>query len=176
MNDLHEPSARDRAATRTFTLLEHAKTWYRRPLPQVEIRFDLRGTSAGQARLTGRDTAVIRYNPAILARHPEEFIVQTVAHEVAHVVAFAIFGLRIRPHGAEWQGIMQRFGAEPRRCHAYDVSRLRARSIRHYPYWCGCGRCEISSIRHNRIRTRGIVYLCRRCRQPLRPDALQDRG
>jgi SprT protein len=145
-------------------------------MPDTEVRFDLRGTAAGQARLTGRGAAVIRYNPLILERHPEEFIAQTVAHEVAHVVAFTVFGVRIRPHGSEWRAIMQGFGAEPRRCHAYDVSRLRARALRHYPYRCGCGCCEISSIRHNRIRTRGIVYLCRRCHQPLRPATVHDHG
>ena len=111
----------------------------------------------------------------LLGRHPAEFIAETVPHEVAHVVAFAKHGVRIRPHGAEWQGIMRYFGVAPTRCHGYDVSRLRTRALRRFLYRCNCGTHEISSIRHNRIRTRGVVYLCRRCRQPLQPD-LDTRG
>jgi SprT protein len=158
------------AATRTRDLLRKAENWLGLVMPRVEIRFDLRGTSAGQARVCGKTLALIRYNPTLLGRHPAEFIAETVPHEVAHVVAFAEHGARIRPHGAEWQGIMRYFGVAPTRCHGYDVSRLRTRALRRFLYRCDCGTHEISSIRHNRIRTRGVVYLCRRCRQPLLPD------
>jgi SprT protein len=168
-----DPSPPEVAAARTRALLREAEVWLSLPMPQIEIRFDLRGTSAGQARVHGKAFALIRYNPTLLSRHPAEFIAETVPHEVAHVVAFAKYGARIRPHGAEWQGVMRYFGVVPSRCHGYDVSRLRARAVRRFLYRCSCGTHEISSIRHNRIRTQGAVYLCRRCRQPLQqePDA-----
>lgn len=157
----------EHASDRTGTLLREAAAWLHLAVPQVEIRFDLRGTAAGQARIRNGSFALIRYNAALLSLHPTEFIAETVPHEVAHVVAFAKHGARIRPHGAEWQAVMRHFGVEPSRCHRYDVSRLRTRSLQRFLYRCGCGTHEISSIRHNRICRQGTVYLCRRCRLPL---------
>jgi SprT protein len=164
----------DQAAARTRDLLEEAERWLRVRMPQTEIRFDLRGTSAGQARVKGSGFALIRYNPMLLNRYPTEFIAETVAHEVAHVAAFVRHGPGIRPHGPEWQSVMRHFEVEPSRCHGYDVSRLCTRSLKRFLYRCACGTHEISSIRHNRIGMRGAVYLCRRCREPLKP--VPDRG
>jgi SprT protein len=161
------PSPTEQAAARTGALLREAEAWLRLAMPRVEIRFDLRGTSAGQARMRNGSSPIIRYNATLLRLHPTEFIVETVPHEVAHVVAFVKHGPRIRPHGPEWQAVMRHFGVEPSRCHRYDVSRLRTRSLQRFLYRCSCGTHEISSIRHNRICREGTVYLCRRCRQPL---------
>jgi SprT protein len=157
------------AMDRSRYLLHEAEQWLELAMPDTEIRFDLGGTSAGQARVTGTSTALIRYNPTLLCLHPTEFIKETVAHEVAHVVAFVRHGPGIRPHGPEWKGVMHRFGVEPSRCHGYDVSWLRTRSLQRFAYSCGCRTHQISSIRHNRVRNHGIIYLCRFCRQPLRP-------
>ncbi len=160
----------EQAILRTRRLLSDAEEWLRVRMPATEIRFDLRGTTAGQARLRSPNGALIRYNPALLCRHPIEFIKQTVAQEVAHIVAFVRHGSGIRPHGPEWQVIMRHFGIEPSRCHNYDISRLRTRELRRFAYLCGCSRHELTSIRHKRAQGGGIVYLCRRCRQPLRPE------
>ena len=160
----------EHARARTGALLREAEAWLNLAMPRVEIRFDLRGTAAGQARMRDGSFALIRYNAALLGLHPEVFVAETVPHEVAHVVAFTKHGACIRPHGAEWQAVMRHFGVEPSRCHRYDVSKLRTRSLQRFLYRCGCGTHQISSIRHNRICRQGTVYLCRRCRQPLRHE------
>ncbi|MFB1486437.1 MULTISPECIES: SprT-like domain-containing protein [unclassified Thiocapsa] len=164
------PSPTEHAAARTGALLREAECRLRLAMPRVEIRFDLRGTSAGQARMRNESFAIIRYNATLLGLHPTQFVAETVPHEVAHVVAFVKYGPRIRPHGPEWQAVMRHFGVEPSRCHCYDVSKLRTRSLQRFLYRCSCGTHEISSIRHNRICREGAVYLCRRCRQPLRHE------
>ena len=158
------------AIDRTRHLLRVAQDWLGVEMPATEIRFDLRGTAAGEARLLGSSSAVIRYNPTLLARHPESLIEETVAHEVAHLVAFKRFGTRIRPHGREWQAIMRRFGVAPRRCHSHDVSDLRTRSPRRFVYRCGCRTHELTSIRHRRARTGATVYLCKQCGEPLHAE------
>jgi len=56
------------------------------------VRFGLRGTRAGQVRVTDRSDYLIRYNARLLERHPEAFLSQTVPHETAHLVAFSLFG------------------------------------------------------------------------------------
>lgn len=131
------------------------------------IRFNLRGQSAGQFRIDAGG-CLIRYNLALLARHGEDFLRRTVPHETAHYLAWLLHGRGIRPHGEEWQAIMARLGADPSRCHQFDVSGLKARRLVHYDYHCGCADHRLTSIRHRRIRE-GMRYLCRTCGEPLRP-------
>lgn len=139
----------------------------RLPNAQIEMRFDLRGKAAGQVRIRARGQYLIRYNLELLRRGGIDFIERTVPHEVAHVLAYHEHGPNIRPHGAEWQQIMHRLGAEPARCHDYDVSDLSTRRLNYFSYHCGCMEHRLSSIRHNKV-AKGQRYLCKRCGEPLR--------
>lgn len=136
--------------------------------PAPGIRFDLRGRSAGQFRIDSQGRCTIRYNPTLLLRYGEEFLRSTVPHEVAHYLAYRLHGRQIRPHGPEWQALMHTLGADPSRCHDYDVSDLHARRLRYYTYRCGCSEHRLSSIRHNKVQA-GTRYLCRRCGETLQP-------
>ena len=156
------------AIDQTRDLLQRAAPLTGKLLPVPPIRFDLRGKSAGQLRIDHRGGCTIRYNLALLDRHGEAFLRDTVPHETAHYVAYRLHGRGIRPHGPEWQQIMQLFGADPSRCHDYDVSGLSTRRLRTFLYHCDCGSHHLSSIRHNRI-ARGERYRCRRCGEGLRP-------
>ncbi len=154
---------------RTRTLLAEAAAWLRSAPPDPQIRFDLRGRAAGQARFGARGPWVIRYNPVLLRANGEDFLATTVPHEVAHLIAFARHGSGIRPHGTEWQAIMRHFGAAPERCHRYDVcARAGPHASGSSPYHCDCRGHRLSSIRHHRVLA-GRTYICRRCATPLRP-------
>jgi SprT protein len=142
----------------------------KRSAPAARVQFDLRGQSAGQFRVDASGVAFIRYNRALLARHADAFLAQTLPHEVAHYLTYLRFGRRAQPHGQEWQQIMQSLGADPRRCHEFDVSGLKTRHVRRFVYHCRCGDQELTSIRHHRIQ-RGAGYTCRRCGQTLRPGS-----
>jgi SprT protein len=155
---------------RTHELTAAAPSLIARHAATPHIRFDLRGQAAGQFRLGPGGEPVIRYNPALLARHEAEFLAQTVPHEVAHYLAYLRFGRGIRPHGPEWQQIMHALGADPRRCHDFDVSGLATRRMRRHVYHCRCGEHALTSIRHHRI-LRGASYVCRTCGQPLQRGA-----
>jgi SprT protein len=135
---------------------------------RLEIRFDLRGRAAGQARYGSTGPWVIRYNPVLLRENGDSFLASTVPHEVAHLIAFLRYGPRIRPHGAEWRAIMEQFGATPERCHRYDLSRIPRRATRVFTYHCACSEHRLTGIRHRRVLA-GQIYLCRRCAEALRP-------
>lgn len=126
------------------------------------LRFDLRGRCAGQALPR---SWTIRLNAGLLQRYGEDFIEQTVPHELAHLVAYAHFGEGIRPHGAEWRELMRLLGRRPDVCHQFEVSP--ARRVRRHAYHCDCASHQLSSIRHRRIQ-QGMNYQCRRCGQALR--------
>jgi SprT protein len=137
----------------------------------VEIRFDLRGSTAGQMRVCGRGHYLLRYNLALLQREGEGFIQRTVPHEVAHLIVHQRFGASARPHGAEWRAVMAALGADASRCHSYDVTGLNQRQLRRFAYHCQCREHQLSSIRHNRV-VKGQQYLCKSCGQALRPGRI----
>ena len=168
MKSNHCPETERQVTARTRDLLRQAEGHFRTPMPPVAIRFDLRGRNAGMARFAPGKPPEIRYNPTLLAENPGDFLARTVPHEVAHVVARALFGTKIRPHGNEWKGVMNWFGVEASRCHDYDVSRSRARRLQRFPYRCACRRHWLTSVRHNRVLA-GQTYYCRACKRVLEP-------
>ena len=172
-SQLHAASLRSlmpEARRRTDALLEQAQRHFKVHIPAPEVRFDLRGQAAGQVRQAPGRVWQVRYNVVLLAREPEAFLAQTVPHECAHLVAFALFGRGIRPHGQEWQGIMRYFGAEPRRCHSFAVEDLPTRQLRRFDYHCACRTHQLTSTRHYRAQA-GQTYYCVACRGPLAPGA-----
>lgn len=140
-----------------------------RARPEVAVRCNLRGASAGQFRRHRDGRLEIRYNLAMARQQPKDFIAETVPHEVAHLVAWLLFGDRIKPHGPQWQSVMRYLGvAEPKRCHQFELA-APARRQRRWHYRCDCREHQLSSTRHNRAR-RGQVYVCATCGKPLRPQ------
>ena len=137
------------------------------PLPPFGIRFDLKGTTAGQARRAGGKYAV-RFNLAIARENIDEFLVRTVPHELAHLLQFVHRPIA-RPHGAEWQNFCRVLtGKTMPRCHSYEVAHLkrkRRQITKNYLYVCNCATRthRVSSLIHGKI-VRGASYSCGKCR------------
>lgn len=142
---------------------QQADAHFNREFNRPQVSFRLRGQKAGVAHL---DENLLRFNPALYAQNREDFLRQTVPHEVAHMIARALYGRRIRPHGSEWQAIMREvFRLPPQRCHSYAVQR---RPVARFIYRCSCPERDFpfSSQRH-RLVARGSRYFCRRCKATL---------
>jgi SprT protein len=165
----YEPSGTEpQVIARTMELLRQAEEHFQIGMPRVAVRFDLRGRSAGMVRFAPDKPPEVRYNRLLLEENGADFLARTVPHEVAHVVARALFGAQIKPHGAEWKRVMYWLGADASRCHDYDVSRTQSRRLQRFPYRCACRRHWLTSIRHKRI-IAGQTYYCQACKNPLRP-------
>ena len=123
------------------------------------IRWDLCGLYAGRADVRQN---VIRFNQTPLSENLDDFLRQTVPHEVAHLVNRTLNGQFVRPHGQEWKSIMQAFGLAPLRCHSYRVENSRVVKQRRHTYRCECREHSISQTTHNRIQ-KGWRYSCRFC-------------
>lgn len=151
---------------RVRACLEQAERHYQRSFAMPDISLELRGQAAGKAWPQSNRLA---FNRLLYQQNSAHFLQQTVAHEVAHLLAWQLYGGRIRPHGKEWQSIMQQlFGLPALRCHSYT---LPARKRTLHDYHCGCaGRVHgLSAWRHGRIMNRGARYLCKGCAQLLQP-------
>jgi SprT protein len=155
------------ASEETLLLIRQAERHYAIAIPPVEIRFDLRGTAAGMVLFPHRNPPVIRYNPILLQHNQQDFLTQTLPHEVAHLIARTLHGKAIRPHGHEWKTIMQFFGADSLRCHNYATENIPVKKLRRFAYACGCQQHQLTTIRHNRIK-KGLTYRCRQCGETLR--------
>lgn len=155
------------------THLNRAERFFGKSLPVPRLRFDIRGRTAGQYRSgrTKAESPELRFNPTLMTQEPKAFLAEVVPHEVAHLVAYTVYGQRIKPHGLEWQSVMRDvYGLEPRVTHTFDVPD--SGRMKHV-YVCGCeGRTHrLSSIRHKRIVSHTSQYTCRYCRQFLvQPD------
>jgi SprT protein len=157
---------------RSLELLDRAQPLFEscgvRP-PEPDIRFDLRGLAAGQARWGIGERPVLRFNLAMAEAETARFLAQTVPHEVAHLVTAACWR-KTRPHGIEWQSVMRFFGAPADRCHTYRVPDATHRRQRRWTYTCGCQSHALSTTRHNRAQAGQVSYHCRRCGDRLRWD------
>lgn len=140
-----------------------AEAFFSRRFMRPQVSFKLRGQKAGVAHL---NTNQLRFNPQLYQENREHFLKQTVAHEVAHLIAHQMFGGRIRPHGEEWQSIMRGvYELTPDRCHSYEIRR---RQTSRYIYRCACDGQDFpfSPQRHALVR-KGRRYCCRSCRATL---------
>ncbi|PZP24151.1 SprT family zinc-dependent metalloprotease [Pseudomonas kuykendallii] len=140
-----------------------AEAFFKRRFPRPEVSLKLRGQKAGVAHL---DENLLRFNPQLYRENSEDFLRQTVAHEVAHLIAHQVFGPSIRAHGEEWQLVMRGvYELPPNRCHSYAITR-RPRSC--FVYRCKCvdGEFDFSAQRHALV-GKGRRYVCRRCKGTL---------
>ncbi|MBF8780763.1 SprT family zinc-dependent metalloprotease [Pseudomonas fulva] len=149
---------------RVETCYQQAEAFFKRPFPRPEVSFKLRGQKAGVAHLQRN---LLRFNLQLYRENTEDFLRQTVAHEVAHLVAHQLFGGRIQPHGEQWQLIMRGvYELPPKRCHDYEVKR---RLVTRYIYRCPCPQSDFAFTgqRHKLVR-QGRRYICRTCKQLLK--------
>lgn len=140
-----------------------AEAFFKRPFKHPVVSFKLRGQKAGVAHLHEN---LLRFNPQLYRENRDDFLKQTVAHEVAHLIAHQLFGDRIAAHGEEWQLIMRGvYELPPNRCHTYDIKR---RSVTRYIYRCPCPDSDFpfTAQRHGLV-NKGRRYLCRKCRNTL---------
>lgn len=107
-----------------------AETLFNQCFELPSIHWDLSGLCAGRAVWPDNR---IRLNPILLCENAEDFIRETVPHEIAHLLNRAMNGNGVKPHGREWKAIMRAMGLKPQRCHNYKLSKTRPRPAQ--PHW-----------------------------------------
>lgn len=144
-----------------------ASEFFDRTIPAIPILFDLKGRAAGMYK-TSRNARHIRFNPYLFAKYFQDNLADTVPHEVAHYVTDIVYGLkRVRPHGKEWQTVMEVFGVSPRTTHNFNLEGIPQRNQQRFTYQCGCQSYQLTTRRHNLIRKGARRYFCRSCKSTL---------
>jgi len=138
-----------------------AECFFDRAFPRPTYFFNQRGRSAGSAHLQKN---VLKFNPILYLQNKDIFIEQVVAHEIAHLITYQVFG-KVKPHGKEWQNIMtQVFKLPASTTHQLDITDVQGKL---FEYHCGCSAHQLTIRRHNRV-AKGTRYLCRKCKSPLK--------
>lgn len=128
-------------------------------MPQVDVRFDLKGRAAGIAGYRGRNF-FLRFNVNHMALGGltwDHLLNDTVPHEVAHTVcqAFPNFG---RNHDAGWKRVCVALGGNGRRCYSEDDAPEAVAAQRPYVYVTTQGHeVRVTKVMHAKIQ-RGSSY------------------
>ena len=159
MNPIHS-QLQDRVLARVNDCMQQASEQLAREFLTPAVRFNQRGRIAGSAWLERWE---LRFNPVLLSDNEAEFMAEIIPHEVAHLIAFACYG-RVKPHGPEWQHIMQSvFQLVPRTRHRLNTSKVAPT----FSYQCDCRTHQITLRRHNNMQRGKQRYQCLHCNQLL---------
>ncbi|MBE9592732.1 MAG: SprT-like domain-containing protein [Proteobacteria bacterium] len=127
--------------------------------PEPEIKMNLTGKNAGM--YCNKPTSLLRFNLILLLDNKEDFLQETVPHEVAHFIVNVIDPCS-KPHGFTWREIMRLFGvANPKTYHNYKVP-APIRNKRPYVYQCSCQKHFFTKQKHNYAKS-GTIYICNTC-------------
>jgi predicted SprT family Zn-dependent metalloprotease len=122
-------------------------------VPHIEIRFDLRGRSAGQASARGWNYSM-RFNRDMMMNAGWDHLLNdTVPHELAHIICFA--NGSDRGHGYNWKRTCQALGGTGERCHSEAVVYAKGRT---FVYTTSTGTTvNLSETKHRKIQ-QGAAY------------------
>ena len=132
-------------------------------IPHLEVGFFGKSATAG---LAFRSQPKVSFNEVIMKNESDESFLQTIIHEIVHHVVYRRYPYAKQAHGPEFRYAMRIMGAEPKRCHNYDLNGLNVRNktTKRYEYKCQCGITHmISTTIHNKIINSEIRY-CNTCK------------
>ena len=103
--------------------------------------------------------AKVELNPQLRGISEEE-VERTLRHELAHILVFARYGTRRKPHGAEWRLFCTQLGI-PDETATHSLALPARRQERKYRYVCNCCGKALERVRPLR-REAACVACCRR--------------
>jgi SprT protein len=129
---------------------------------QPTLTYNQRGRIAASAVLQKN---INKINATLYAQNTHYFLSHIIAHELAHIMVYQLYGRRVKPHGIEWKKVMvEVFELPALVTHTLDVKDV---AMREFPYKCGCQTVALSLIRHNRVVNKKQSYICRKCNEIL---------
>jgi len=113
MNQTHQ-----QVSERIEAAFQKAESVYGQKFARCKVRCDIMANArkAGSAQV--HPERLIRINPRLFRQNPSHILDITCPHEVAHIVAFDLYGSEGWGHGPKWKSVMRSIGLAPDRCHS----------------------------------------------------------
>lgn len=122
---------------------------------KVTVKVDIRGTRiAGQA-MRKNGVYYIRLNPLFCEQSAEHMMTETIPHEVAHIIAFAL--KCDDGHGPKWTKIAKSLGCTGNRCHN---ERVYKENETYYFAIVNDHKVQIRSSSYDKIQ-KGVKFKCK---------------
>jgi SprT protein len=141
---------------------------YKKNLVMPLVHFDVHDSRGGY-----HQAGAVHYNPTLAAQNFTDYMETTVPHEAAHYIQWQVFPSslmttmfrkRRKIHGREWQSVMRLLGANPARCHHYDVSAVpMRRKFKRFPVYCKCPQPHQVTVKIINKLQAGKKYTCYVC-------------
>ena len=133
-----------RVEAKVAQVIQSLELHYNRKFATPAVDYKLRGVVAGRA-LCGKN--IVRFQPALLAANESEYMKETIAHEVCHLIDYELnpnnfvrrYGRKRSLHGPTWQRLMRVTGHTPETTHDMDVEAVRVRQVVRHEWVCTCG-------------------------------------
>lgn len=135
-------------------------------LPRIE--FYSKSTVSGRAHYKEHK---VSFNEVLARENPDKFM-NTVIHEVAHLVTRKLYPKAKQSHGPEFKYVMSILGGRPNTTHSYDVKSVKREIVRPYNlYKCVClGKVfTIVPNTHRQIEAGKKTLRCVKCHNAIRP-------
>lgn len=123
---------------------------------QLKVDVNIRGVRiAGQAE---RKMGVyrVRLNPLFCQQHPEDILNNTIPHEIAHIVCFAL--KCDDGHGKNWKSIAKKLGCNGERTHSMNI--IDPKKVYYYAVFA-TGKVDIGVVRYNQVMIGKKTYSCK---------------
>jgi SprT protein len=156
-----DPELKAKATARVWKVVEQIEQLYGVKFAhKLKIKFDINSARlAGQANMTD---CVVRFNPTYLNKYGEDYIDDTIPHEVCHIGTWEAY--RGRGHGSLWKSMMRSVGSNPTRCHTYTPEAGQGHPKTKYVYECSnCGAPVITGPKIHANIQKGQKYNPRCC-------------
>ena len=127
-----------------------------------DITFKMNSRLTSTAGRAFYDRGYMDFSTSLYEANREEFLIDTVPHEFAHMVAFRVYGSV--GHDNSWRYVAKQLGGITNRCHTYQVAQRK--QAKTHQFKCACSVHEFTPQRYAWVK-KGKQYKCNTCNQLL---------
>jgi SprT protein len=148
-----------------------AEKRYGKTYSMPSVSYDLKTVVAGTASYSRWH---IEVNPRMLVENKDDYLINTIGHEVAHLITSGNHHGKRMGHRKEWKDTMAVFGLEPEIYHHYKTHSKPRKRMQRFTYVCPCSYHHYLTVKRRRaVEREGTVY-CLRCRHILKKDGFSE--
>lgn len=105
----------------------------------------------------------IQVNPRMLVENKDDYLINTIGHEVAHLITSDNHHGKRMGHKKEWKDTMAVFGLKPERCHNYQTYSKPRKPQKRFLFRCKCRVLHLTATYRRHVEKRQKKLYCTNC-------------